>query len=923
MSTPIQISKDFSQYVQQWLRANPAWEQWLEEKTHQPLFIPEIELIFEKELPTDQWLHFDEVSFLASLRIARQKVMLWLGVRDIANLASLTEVMLAVTEMAHLGLRYASEYAQEALTTQYGLPQNADAQPIPLWIIGMGKLGAKELNVSSDIDLIFLYECDGTTAGGNKPISNHEWFELQGKKIIRYLTELTPQGFVFRVDMRLRPNGDSGPLVSSLDMLEEYFLVQGREWERYAWIKARLVYPLEVADKSGFPTNLHAIVTRFVYRKYLDFGIIDSIRRLHRQIRHEANLRAHQYPDRAFDIKLGKGGIREIEFLAQMYQLIRGGEESTLRTRSTVEVIGHIERLQLIPSDMAKALLSAYAFLRKLEHLLQWRNDAQVHYLPNIPEVVLQIAIRLGFSNKGQFEEELARQQMIVASYFSEAFTLDSQDEELIQLSPSGSFEQYPQFQQKLEQVKSSNRFALVSEISKQNFDFILLYVLDHHPQIQEETLLKLLDLLEVIFRRSSYLSLLKEYPKAIERVIRLLEASNWASQYLMKHPHLLDDLLLSVNEQTSEKHEDTYWTQWQTDLEKKIYFILHTDQDEEAVWNTLRQAHQSEIFQILLADLGGFSVPKLSIEKVSDQLSILADIIISVTLNFVWEGLKKKYQITKPLNEFGFAVIAYGKLGGKELGYGSDLDLVFIYDESLTHFSSDELQPIFVNLVRKFILALTTATRAGVLFDIDTRLRPNGEAGLLVTSLQSFENYQKKIGANTAWVWEHQALTRARFCAGDLRAGLQFEKIRNEVLSLARDGKELTQEVISMREKLHLGHPHIGTSFDLKHDVGGMIDIEFMIQYLILKNAYQEPSLLKNIGNIALLSECANCHLISNEDAVSVADAYRLFRKLQHQIRLNGIQIRQLEDSLMSKEIETARQIVMNLWHRLLLDVK
>jgi glutamate-ammonia-ligase adenylyltransferase len=923
MSTPIQISKDFSQYVQQRLNANPAWEQWLQEKILKPLVISEIGLIFEKELPPNQWLHFDEVSFLASLRIARQKVMLWLGVRDIANLASLTEVMQGVTEMAHLGLRYASEYAQDALSNQYGIPTNADAQPIPLWIIGMGKLGAKELNVSSDIDLIFLYECDGITVGGKKSISNHEWFELQGKKIIRYLTELTPQGFVFRVDMRLRPNGDSGPLVSSLEMLEEYFLVQGREWERYAWIKARLVYPLEVADMSGFPTPLHAIVTRFVYRKYLDFGIIDSIRRLHRQIRHEANLRAHQYPDRASDIKLGKGGIREIEFLAQMYQLIRGGEESSLRTRSTVEVIGHIERLQLMPTDMAKALLSAYAFLRKLEHLLQWRNDAQVHYLPNLPEVVSQVATRLGFSNKEQFEEELARHQMIVANYFSEAFTLDTQEEESTPLSPSGSFEQYPQFQQKLAQVKSSNRFALVSETSRQNFDFILIYVLDHHPQIQEETLLKLLDMLEVVFRRSSYLSLLKEYPKAIERVIRLLEASNWASQYLMKHPHLLDDLLLSVNDRSSEKEGDTYWTQWQTDLEKKIYFILHTDQDEEAVWNTLRQAHQSEIFQILLADLGGFSVPKLSIEKVSDQLSILADIIIAVTLNFVWEGLKKKYQITKSLDEFGFAVIAYGKLGGKELGYGSDLDLVFIYDESLTHLSSDELQPIFVNLVRKFILAITTATRAGVLFDIDTRLRPNGEAGLLVTSLQSFENYQKKIGANTAWVWEHQALTRARFCAGDIRVGLQFEKIRNDVLSFARDGNELTQEVISMREKLHLGHSHSGTSFDLKHDVGGMIDIEFMIQYLILKNAHQEPTLLKNIGNIALLNACANCHLISNEDAVSVANAYRLFRKLQHQIRLNGLQIRQLEDALMSKEIESARQTVMNLWNHLLLDVK
>ena len=922
MTTPIQISKDFSQFVQRWLSANPTWEQWLEEKTPQPLAITEIRLIFEKELPKDYWLNLDEANFLANLRLARQKVMLLLGVRDIANLASLTEVMQAVTEMAQLGLRYASEYAQNVLSVQYGLPHNTEAQPIPLWIIGMGKLGAKELNVSSDIDLIFLYECDGTTIGGKKSISNHEWFELQGKKIIRYLTEMTPQGFVFRVDMRLRPNGDSGPLVSSLEMLEEYFLVQGREWERYAWIKARLVYPLETADASGFPTNLHAIVSRFVYRKYLDFGIIDSIRRLHRQIRHEANLRARQYPDRAFDIKLGIGGIREIEFLAQMYQLIRGGEESSLRTRSTVEVIGHIERLQLIPSDKAKTLLSAYAFLRKLEHLLQWRNDAQVHYLPNIPEVVLQIALRLGFVSKEQFEEELAGHQMMVAKYFSEAFTLDSQDEELMQLSPSGSFEQYPQFQQKLEQVKSSNRFALISDTSKQNFDFILLYVLDHYAQIQEDTLLKLLDLLEVIFRRSSYLSLLKEYPKAIERVIRLLEASNWAAQYLMKHPHLLDDLLLSSNERSSEKEVDTYWVDWQADLEKKIYFILHTDQDEEAVWNTLRQAHQSEIFQILLADLGGFSTPKLSIEKVSDQLSILADIIISVTLNFVWEGLKKKYQITVPLDQFGFAVIAYGKLGGKELGYGSDLDLVFIYDETLTPLSSDELQPIFVNLVRKFILALTTATRAGVLFDIDTRLRPNGEAGLLVTNVQSFENYQKKVGANTAWVWEHQALTRARFCAGDLRTGLQFEKIRHDVLSFARDGKVLTQEVISMREKLHQGHPQTGTSFDLKHDVGAMIDIEFMIQYLILKNAHHEPSLIQNIGNIALLNECAKCHLISDEEALSVANAYRLFRKLQHQTRLNGLQIRELEDDVMSKEIETARQTVKNLWNRLLLNV-
>lgn len=921
MSEPIQISKEFSPYVLRWLNANPSWEQWLEDRIDEPLEHSQLASIFEQELPQKTWLEFDEPNFLARIRMARQKAMLWLGIRDIANLAQLPEVMQAVTEIAHLALRYASLYAQNALFVQYGLPQNQYAQPIPLWIIGMGKLGAKELNVSSDIDLIFVYECDGITIGGKKSISNHEWFELQGKKIIRYLTELTPQGFVFRVDMRLRPNGDAGPLVSSLEMLEEYFLVQGREWERYAWIKARLVYPLNAADQSGFPANLHAVVSRFVYRKYLDFGIIDSIRRLHRQIRHEANLRAHQYPERAFDIKLGKGGIREIEFLAQMFQLIRGGQEIILRTRSTVEVIQHIERLQLIPSKMAQDLLTAYHFLRKLEHLLQWRNDAQVHHLPNDDEVITQIASRLGFANKVQFEKALTDHQAKVAYYFSEAFTLESQEDNS-QLSPSGSFEQYPEFQQKVEQVKSSNRFALVSEMSKQNFDFILLYVLDNHPEIREETLLKLLDFLEVIFRRSSYLSLLKEYPKAIDQVLRLLEASTWASQYLMKHPHLLDDLLLISTEKTSEQDIETYWVDWQKDLEHKIDFILQDDQDEEAVWNTLRQAHQSELFQILLADLGGFSTYQLPLEKVSDQLSKLADIIITVTLNFVWNGLKKKYQIQDSLNQFGFGVIAYGKLGGKELGYGSDLDLVFIYDESCTPLSSDDLQPIFVTLVRKFIFAITTATRTGVLYDIDTRLRPNGEAGLLVTSLKAFENYQKNVGANTAWVWEHQALTRARFCAGDMRVGAQFEKIRNEVLSIARDGKELAQEVTVMREKLHFGHPSASETFDLKHAAGTMIDIEFMIQYLILKNAHQFPALLQNIGNIALLQECANCQLITNEEALKVANAYRLFRKLQHQIRLEGNQIGKLEEHSQGGQIEEARRSVINLWQRLLSNI-
>lgn len=923
MSNPLQISKTYSQFIQRWLDAQPQWQAWLDESSPHPLTKSALVNLFQQALPNDTWLTSSEEQFLASLRTARQKAMLWLGVRDIAGLASLQEVMQCMSDMAEIALYYAAEFAKNTLIQTYGLPQNSQGQTQSLWIIGMGKLGAQELNVSSDIDLIFLYEDEGFTLGGRKEISNHEWFILQGKKIIRYLSEFTSEGQVFRVDMRLRPNGDSGALVSNLEMLEEYFLVQGREWERYAWIKARLVYPLQEADASGLAPSLNQIVRSFVYRKYLDFGIINSIRKLHGQIRHEANLRANQYPERALDIKLGKGGIREIEFLAQMPQLIRGGQETLLRTRSTIQVLEHITHLQLMPRQMADELLSAYYFLRKLEHLLQWRSDAQVHHLPSDVAVLDQIAQRMGLGDKKAFDQQLLQHQSCVANYFAKAFALDTSSEEIPILIPSASFEQYPEFIAKLELVKASKRFELISELSKQNFDFILLYVLDHDPLVKELTLIKLLDFLEVIFRRSSYLSLLKEFPGAIHRVLRLLEQSKWASDYLMKHPHLLDELLSSPEDVATEQDMAVYWVHWQTELERKIALNLAADQDDEAVWNLLREAHHSEIFQILLADLGGFKAPQLPVEKVSDRLTSLADIVIQIALNYAWQAIQKKHHLTLPLPEAGFAVIAYGKLGGKELGYGSDLDIVFIFDETLLGSESDAILPHFFTLARKFILSITTATSSGILFEIDTRLRPNGEAGLMVTSLTTFENYQKKIGLNTAWVWEHQALTRARFCVGDPRLGVKFEAIRREVLAIPRNDQELIEEVIQMRQKLHLGHHNSTQNFDLKHDAGGMVDIEFMIQYQILKNAKNFPSLMDNIGNIALLQECANCGLINQTEASQVANAYRLFRQLQHQIRLDGVSVARIEEAQMTPEIFALRQQVKSLWARLFLKVQ
>ena len=921
MDAKIALAKKYSQFIESKLTANPQWENWLTAHSRHAIDRAFVKRVFDEKLGSD-YKALLEPEFLSKMRVARQHIMLALGLRDLAMQAPLEEVMIAVTTMAEVALDAVAEYYAVQLYATYGKPHYDNDQEMKLWVIGMGKLGGHELNVSSDIDLIFVYDSDGQTRGGERTISHHEWFTLLGKKLIRGLTELTPEGFVFRVDMRLRPNGDSGPLVCSLKMLEEYFLVQGREWERYAWIKARLVYPLAEDDGSGLSVNLTSIVKPFVYRKYLDYGIIDAVRNLHKQIRYEANLRASQFPERSADIKLGVGGIREIEFLAQMFQLIRGGQESALRVRPTVRTLRTIQELGFMPSEQVEKLIAAYYFYRQLEHRLQWWSDAQVHYLPTEENSILRISQAMGFEDAASFLGQLKALQIEVAKCFSEAFTLDQQanqdafgNDDLL-----GPFNFYPEFKKRYASFLEGPRYQLSHDGTKQNLQIIFLRVSEIQPSVVEKVLIKFLELIEVIMRRSVYISLLREYPRVIESVILLLKESQWGADYLMKHPHLLDELIQNNSSREPEEAPTIYWLNWQDQLRKKLDDLEFEQQSQELVWNVLRDTHHAEIFQTLLADLGIARSSNLTVEQVSDRLSAMADIMIQETIRSIWSSMiVQKPQLPKDIFSVGFGVIAYGKLGGKELGYGSDLDLVFVYDDLHPDFNED-LMESFLKLVRRFIMCCTTATSSGILFEIDTRLRPNGVAGMMVTSLSTFEAYQMQEGSNAAWIWEHQALTRARFCAGNEIVRSRFDAIRKKVICMRRDPVQLRDHITQMRTRIHEGHPNRSGNFDLKHDSGGMVDIEFMIQWIVLLYAHQYDQLLGNVGNIALLQIAADLKILDEKSALEVSNAYRLLRKKQHQLRLDGNSLARVSQEEYLEFFDDAVKSVIQVWQKLML---
>lgn len=922
-SQQIDFLQRHSTYARRWLSARPEWVEWLAIQGQKKVDLQGIRNLLDECQAISASNEQDEAEWMANLRLARQRLMLWVAFRDLNGLADLDEVTHALSHFAELAVSASIAFIREDLKNRFGLPwSNTTQSEMPLMVVGMGKLGGLELNLSSDIDLIFLYEHEGETAGGPKSLSNHEWFSRMGKRLIKLLAEHDANGFVFRVDMRLRPNGDSGPLVCSLDMLEEYLLVQGREWERYAWIKGRLIAPLPGSpDFAHCQKELDQLIRPFVYRRHLDYGVIASIRDLHAQIQAEAEKRSSGHQGRSRDIKLGRGGIREIEFLAQMFQLMRGGTDPRFRVRPSLEVLELIKHCNILPAHEVESLQAAYIFLRRLEHRIQVWDDQQTHYLPDDESARARLAISMQGQDAqaGDLMAELEQHQNHVAHLFEKAFLLDDGARlEIAPLAigwvPDQAF--FPGSCARWQAWVDSPKQKLLPEKSRLIFDNLMCKAAESlqndgsNSAHADQTLLRFFDLLEAIARRSAYLSILAEYPRALSNVLDLLKASQWGAQYLTRHPHLLDYLLNSQAERALIEDPEKYWGDVRSNLNMQLDDVMSDGDGSEQAMDILRVTHHNETFITLLTDLGIGVQQALPIEQVSDHLSALADLILQTTFERVWPSVLKKFELPADTNP-PFAVISYGKLGGKELGYASDLDIIFLYQADEADYAAQE---IYALLAKRMINWLTAFTSTGSLFEIDTRLRPNGSAGFLVTNAEAFRKYQLREGDNAAWVWEHQALTRARFSAGNSLVGSFFDSVRSEVLSQQRNIEQLRSEILEMRRKVHAGHPNANPEFDLKHDAGGMVDIEFIVQFLVLAYAHQHPKLIGNLGNIALLQIAGEIGLIAAEAAQSVGDAYRLLRARQHRLRLDGAEKTRV-DLDQEPEFIAARDAVQALW--------
>jgi len=800
----------------------------------------------------------DEHALKRRLRRLRRRVLLRVMARDLGGSADLAEVCAAMSDLAELEIAAALDWTRAR----------------DLVVVAMGKLGGRELNVSSDVDLIFVYP------SGLDP----EPLERAGRKLIGLLSEVTEDGFAFRVDMRLRPYGDSGPLASSFEALEAYFMAQGREWERYAWIKARPI-------TGSRHDELAAIVRPFVFRKYLDYATLEAMRRLHAEVRREVARR-----DLAEHVKLGPGGIREIEFIVQALQLVRAGRDPALAVRPTLEAMARLGERQLLPADSVRELAGAYVFLRNTEHRLQYLEDQQTHELPHDADDRERVAQMSGCASWDEFYGRVRAQRETVQRHFQDVFAKSAavdapdlwQDDRaaMAQALARRGYRNPDMSADRLLATRRGQRYAALPTDSRQRFDALMpaLAAAAAPTADPDATLARGLELMEMIARRATYLALLAEHPEALERVTKMIAASSWAADFVTRHPLLLDELL---------DDRLLYAAPDLAEFGRALRRLLEAaGSDAEQQMNVLREQHQAQVFQLLAQDLAGL----LTVERLADHLSQLADIVLQATLELLWAQMPARHRV-----QARFAVVAYGKLGGKELGYASDLDLIFLYDDA------DERAPEnYARLAQRLNHWLTTRTSSGILFETDLRLRPSGDAGLLVTSLEAFAKYQEE----SAWVWEHQALTRARYCAGDPAVGAGFEAVRTRVLTRPRDPAALAKDVLAMRARMHEAHPNRSGLFDVKHDRGGMIDIEFAVQFLVLAHAQRHPDLTGNLGNIALLKRAGEHALIPPDLAERCREAYREFRRVQHALRLNGAQYARVPPERLAVHVRAVRAL-------------
>ncbi|EIJ41210.1 glutamine synthetase adenylyltransferase [Beggiatoa alba B18LD] len=872
----------------------------------------------------------NEASLSQKLRLFRRREMVRIAWRDLAGWASVEETLKSLSDLADALIDGSLSRLYAQLCKQFGTPCDKNGVAQSLIVLGMGKLGGQELNFSSDIDLIFVYPHAGETVGGaGRARDNHEFFTRLGQQLINSLHTITVDGFVFRVDMRLRPFGDSGSLVLNFNALEEYYQLQARDWERYAMIKARVV----AGDKKAGQVLLN-MLRPFIYRRYLDYNAFESLRNMKALIDQEAKRKGLEN-----NIKLGAGGIREVEFTCQTFQLIRGGRQPALQQRHLLTTLAHLEKYRYLSPTVTAGLREAYLFLRLAENHLQAIDDRQTQTLPDDELNRSRLAWSLGFSDWAQFLAVLEKHQALVHEQFQTVITpLDAQsgvnhsvspwltlwlrvasavsDETQKTLFVSAGYVNPDEALAHLQRVAQSHALQKLSRQGRERLDKLIPLVLEMVSELPQKdiALSRLLDLISTIAQRSVYLALLIERPAVLRQLIYFCANSAWVAEQITRYPLLMDELL---------DHRGLYDMLKPNELDNELSHLLqHLPADDlEMQMDCLRQFKRANVMRVATEEIAGNMTPMIA----SDYLAAIADTLVRRALVMAWDYLIAKHGVPycvvagqkRPAH---FCIVAYGKAGGIELSYGSDLDIVFLHDSEGESQQTDGEKPLensvfFVRLAQRIIHILMTNTAGGSLYEVDPRLRPGGASGLLVSGFEAFQSYQH----HEAWTWEHQALVRARAVAGESACLARFEQIRREVLSLQRDPEKLRLDVLEMRQKMRDNLNKTNSQqFDIKQGNGGIIDIEFMIQYAALRWSHQYPQLLTTTGVIPMLKRLAEQGLIPELACEQLSTAYHVYRAETHRLALQNQSAYLAPDAF-----NEHRQQVCEWWQMLLGDNK
>jgi glutamate-ammonia-ligase adenylyltransferase len=860
-----------------------------------------------------------DAAFEKALRLFRHRELARIVWRDLTHAASCRETLADLSALADAAIGAAVARARDELAGKFGTPRTPEGDEAGFGVLGMGKLGGRELNFSSDVDLIFVFSERGET-DGSRCKSNEEYFRLLAQRVVAFLSKKTADGFVYRVDTRLRPFGDAGPLAVSVGALEGYLTQHGRDWERYAYVKARVVNDWEGTD------SLYQYVLRpFVYRRYLDYGVFDSLRDMKAMI--EAEVRRKEFHD---NVKLGRGGIREVEFIVQTLQLVRGGSVAELQDRELLSALEKLVRPGCIPRDAADDLREAYLFLRQFENRLQAINDRQTHDIPGDDLNRARLTVAMGYPDWESLSEALAAQRNIVSTYFHDivlagtdeqeaiepsaklirAWAAGASDESISELLTELGFDDAKAPLQRLSSFRDSGFYLRLDEPGRDRLDTLMpaIVTLAGAAALPLEALEGALRVIEAIGRRSAYFALLNENPAALKRLVDLCSKSDFLVTQVATHPLLLDELLdprvfLDAPDRAT----------FADDLAVRL--AAASLDDGEARRNALRNFQQAAVFRVAVADLSG----ALPVMKVSDRLTDIAELVLEAALELAWFELTARHgeprcQVEGEDQAAKMIIVAYGKLGGLELGYGSDLDIVFLHDSiGDKQFTSSQRSldnsTFFIRLAQRVIHILTMSTSSGALYEVDIRLRPNGKSGLLVSGLEAFERYQQQ----DAWTWEHQALLRGRAVAGDAALHDAFEQTRTLILTSHVERDKLRQDVadmrVRMRDELSKGTPE---DFDLKQGRGGITDIEFIVQYLVLAGAAEHPDLVFYSDNIRQLEALAKAGMLDAQEAETLAETYRTYRRRIHRLSLAG------QDPLVPRvEVDELTAVVVAAWER------